>query len=123
MAARVLLAALSAALGGYGGRGAGGRAGPLAHPAAPNCSLLAGLFASAAKMKIVEEPNTFGYVAACSPGRPVIHLHSTGSGLFAVVHALARFFQRGWGAGPGRAAPADPAVGPRAAAVGVETYR
>lgn len=74
-------------------------------------------------MKIVEEPNTFGYVADCSPCRPAIHLHSAGSGLSAVVPAPALFFQRGWGAGPGRAAAADPAVGPRAAAVSVETHR
>lgn len=70
--------------------------------AAPNCSLLAGLFASAGKMKIVEEPNTFGYVAACSPCHPGIHPHAAGSGLSAVVPAPARLFLGGRGAGPGR---------------------
>lgn len=60
-----------------------------------------GLFASAGKMKIVEEPNTFGYVAARSPC-PALHPHSAGSGLSAVVPAPAHFFLRTWVAGPGR---------------------
>lgn len=88
-AARLLLAALGERGGRRGAAGAA-RGGPAA---AANRSLPAGL-ASAGKMKIVEEPNTFGCVSARSlvprPGRargrlplppgPGVPLPSVGAG-------------------------------------------